>query len=69
VLLPGDAWKTAAAAYGEGPTAPYTREGLYYRTLFEAAYGTTAAAVIPYFWLPRWTTSKDPSARTLTGIY
>jgi hypothetical protein len=67
-LLPGEAWRTAAAAYGESPSAPFTREGLFYRQLFEAAFGTTAATVIPYYWMPKWTASRDPSARTL-AIY
>lgn len=43
---------------------PETKEALYYRKLFEKKY-PNKAKWIPYFWMPRWSTSKDPSARTL----
>ena len=48
---------------------PYTPESLYFRTLFEQTYSDNVANVIPYFWLPKWGSYKDPSARTLVGIY
>lgn len=48
---------------------PYTMESEYYRHLFEAAYGSEAATVIPHMWLPRWSKTTDPSARTLKDIY
>jgi asparagine synthase (glutamine-hydrolysing) len=48
---------------------PMTEEALWYRSLFHDAYGTDAAAVIPHMWLPRWSKTTDPSARTLKDIY
>ena len=62
----GIALEKECAAFGGGPTAPYTAESLWYRRLFEASHGADAAVVIPYFWLPRWSgNATDPSARTL----
>jgi asparagine synthase (glutamine-hydrolysing) len=43
---------------------PATKEALYYRRLFEAKY-SGKGSWIPYFWMPRWSDAKDPSARTL----
>lgn len=43
---------------------PLTKEALYYRKLFEKFY-PGRAEWIPYFWMPRWTETTDPSARTL----
>ena len=43
---------------------PTTQEQKYYRYLFEMEF-TEKSDVIPYFWMPKWTTSTDPSARTL----
>ncbi|KAK7465240.1 hypothetical protein BaRGS_00037577 [Batillaria attramentaria] len=43
---------------------PRTKEALYYRKTFESKF-PNKAAWIPYFWMPRWSTSSDPSARTL----
>lgn len=48
---------------------PTTEEAYWYRQLFEAAYGAHAVTVIPHMWLPRWSNTTDPSARTLTGLY
>jgi asparagine synthase (glutamine-hydrolysing) len=47
--------------------SPYTKEAYYYRKIFHKYYKNDR--VIPYFWLPKWTTSNDPSARTLSDIY
>jgi len=44
--------------------SPYTGEMAYYRTLFDAAY-PGMSNVVPYFWMPRWSDSDDPSAKTL----
>lgn len=49
--------------------APQTLESDYYRELFEAQFGPDAATVIPYMWLPRWSNTTDPSARTLKDLY
>ena len=39
-------------------------EKLYYQTVFTLQY-SNALSVIPYLWMPKYTTSTDPSARTL----
>ena len=47
---------------------PYTKESYYYRKLFTKYFGEGEgkSKVIPYYWLPRWTSeTTDPSARTL----
>ena len=43
---------------------PPTKEAYYYRCVFEEFY-PGRAPLIPYFWMPKWSTSTDPSARTL----
>ncbi|BFZ02043.1 hypothetical protein BsWGS_05082 [Bradybaena similaris] len=43
---------------------PKTKEALYYRQIFEKHY-PGKAKWIPYFWMPAWSKSDDPSARTL----
>ena len=43
---------------------PTTPEQLYYRTLFETHY-ENCATIIPFFWMPKYSTTKDCSARTL----
>ncbi|XP_069110760.1 asparagine synthetase [glutamine-hydrolyzing]-like [Argopecten irradians] len=43
---------------------PRSKEALYYRRIFEKSY-TGQAHLIPYYWMPKWSTSSDPSARTL----
>jgi asparagine synthase (glutamine-hydrolysing) len=48
---------------------PKTEEAFWYRSLFDTYYGTIAATVIPHMWLPRWSNTSDPSARTLKDIY
>ncbi len=49
---------------------PKTAEGIWYRQLFEARYGSVAAACIPYMWMPRWIEGvTDPSARVLKDLY
>lgn len=60
------------AAYEEGRLryahdTPMTKEGYYYRTVFEEFYGDRhAASLTPYQWLPRWCGDVvDPSARVL----
>lgn len=47
---------------------PETKEGLYYRELFESYFGQKSGKVIDFEWLPNaeWVGyAKDPSARTL----
>ena len=43
-----------------------TAEKCYYRMIYEEIYGASTAKVnVPYFWMPRWSKTTDPSARTL----
>ncbi len=44
---------------------PPTKEGLYYRYIFESLYGERSAFVIPKYWLPSWIETTEPSARIL----
>ena len=43
---------------------PELKESYYYRKVFEHYY-PHKSKVIPHFWMPRWTDTKDPSAREL----
>jgi len=45
---------------------PKTAEAFYYRKLFTQYYGDLGHAIVPYFWMPKWSPeTTDPSARTL----
>ncbi|XP_036421881.1 asparagine synthetase [glutamine-hydrolyzing]-like [Colossoma macropomum] len=44
---------------------PTTKEGFYYRQLFEKHY-PGRSGWIPHYWMPRWIKATDPSARTLS---
>jgi len=44
---------------------PRTPEMFYYRSLFNNLYGLSVATV-PFFWMPKWSNTLDPSARTLS---
>ncbi|XP_033749214.1 asparagine synthetase [glutamine-hydrolyzing]-like [Pecten maximus] len=48
--------------YPQNP--PQSKEALYYRQIFDKFY-PGQSHIIPYFWMPKWSTSSDPSARTL----
>ena len=50
--------------YNKEYLEPKTKEQLYYRYLFEKYY-SNCESVIPYFWMPKWSNTNDPSARTL----
>lgn len=39
-------------------------EKLYYKKIFDTFY-PNCSQILPYFWMPKYTLSKDPSARTL----
>ena len=43
---------------------PTSHEAAYYRKVFEQHF-KNGHKNIPYYWLPNWSNSKDPSARTL----
>lgn len=44
---------------------PKTREQKYYRNIFNKYYGYKYDELIPYFWMPRYVKTDDPSARSL----
>ncbi|KAG8519879.1 Asparagine synthetase [glutamine-hydrolyzing] [Galemys pyrenaicus] len=44
---------------------PKTKEGFYYRQIFERHY-PGRADWLTHYWMPRWISATDPSARTLT---
>ncbi|XP_038624642.1 asparagine synthetase [glutamine-hydrolyzing] [Tachyglossus aculeatus] len=44
---------------------PKTKEGYYYRQIFEKHY-PGRADWLTHYWMPKWTDATDPSARTLT---
>ena len=45
---------------------PTTPEMFYYRSCFEGFFGANCArTTVPHFWMPKWTATTDPSARTL----
>ena len=41
-------------------------ENDYYLSVFEKYY-PTYWTIIPYYWMPKWTSTNDPSARELVG--
>ena len=41
-----------------------TKEQQYYKKIFDELY-PNKDSVIPYYWMPKWCDTKDPSARTL----
>ncbi|XP_072027527.1 asparagine synthetase [glutamine-hydrolyzing]-like [Amphiura filiformis] len=43
---------------------PQIKEAYYYRQVFERLY-PAQAKWIPYYWMPKWSKTNDPSARTL----
>ena len=52
---------------GEYGTEPgKTRESIHYLKKFDESFGSENRDVIPYYWMPRWSETVDPSARTLT---
>lgn len=43
---------------------PNSQEKIYYRNIFDSIY-PNSGHIIPYFWMPNWSDTNDPSARTL----
>ncbi|CAH1239047.1 ASNS [Branchiostoma lanceolatum] len=43
---------------------PRTKEAYYFRQIFEKHF-PSKSKWIPYYWMPRWSKTNDPSARTL----
>uniref|UniRef100_A0A646QFX2 Asparagine synthetase [glutamine-hydrolyzing] n=1 Tax=Hemiscolopendra marginata TaxID=943146 RepID=A0A646QFX2_9MYRI len=62
-LVNDSTFKNAASIYPHN--TPKTKEAFYYRQVFERTF-PNQSHWIPYYWLPRWTTITDPSARYLT---
>ena len=50
--------------YNSEYLTPKTKEQLYYRSIFEEKF-PGREKIIPYFWMPKWSNTTDPSARTL----
>ena len=50
--------------YNSEYLCPKTKEQIYYRFLFEKLF-PGREKIIPYFWMPKWSNTTDPSARTL----
>lgn len=44
---------------------PKTNEQFYYRYLYDELFPNTSS-IVPYFWMPRFIETDDPSARTLS---
>jgi asparagine synthase (glutamine-hydrolysing) len=45
---------------------PVLKESYYYRKIYESHFGTNLN-LIPHFWMPKWTSTNDPSAREIAG--
>ena len=44
---------------------PLTKEAYYYRQVFTDLYSNKFGNIIPSFWVPKWSNTTDPSARSL----
>uniref|UniRef100_T1JD29 Asparagine synthetase [glutamine-hydrolyzing] n=1 Tax=Strigamia maritima TaxID=126957 RepID=T1JD29_STRMM len=62
-LVSDDAFAKAKELYQVN--TPQTKEAFYYRQVFERHF-PDQAALTPYYWMPKWTTCKDPSARLIS---
>jgi asparagine synthase (glutamine-hydrolysing) len=45
---------------------PVSQESLYYRNRFTELFGKESEKIFKYYWMPAWSNTDDPSARTLT---
>ena len=63
VALCGKDWSPAAENYLHN--RPTTAEMYYYRDTFEKCYPGFSEVTVPFFWMPKWSSTTDPSARTL----
>lgn len=66
VALCGKDWVQGAENYLHN--TPTTAEMYYYRDTFEKFYPGFSEVTVPFFWMPKWSLTTDPSARTL-NIY
>jgi asparagine synthase (glutamine-hydrolysing) len=58
-------WHTILKEYYQNSLGTTERE--MYRTIFESHFGPIKEGVqiIPYYWMPKWSNTDDPSARSL----
>jgi len=47
-----------------GLTVPISKESYYYRKIYQKYFGDELE-LIPYYWMPQWSDTNDPSARTI----
>ena len=59
--------RTPERSYGVRTNAPKTSEQLYYRSVFESHFPN--ADILPRFWMPKYVSANDASARTLVSLY
>jgi asparagine synthase (glutamine-hydrolysing) len=45
---------------------PILKESYYYRKIFNSFF-PDQSRLIPYYWMPKWVKTDDPSAREITG--
>lgn len=72
-LLPNDVLYRGKEAFSDGVNKKITsswfhtldNEQDYYRTMFDKEF-PNASHILPYYWMPKWTSATDPSARTLS---
>lgn len=59
-------WHTILKEYYQNSLGTTERE--MYRTIFESYYGQIDKEneIIPYYWMPKWSDTDDPSARSLS---
>ena len=55
------------AYYKYTHNTPLTKEAYWYRELFTEYFGNNNSKLIPYMWMPRWSKTSDPSARSLSN--
>lgn len=67
-LYPDNSWMNMSKVFFV-INSPQTAEAFWYRSIFHTHYPLWASHLIPHMWMPRWVSTVDPSARTLTGIY
>lgn len=61
-MVNDDEMEKASQTFPHNP--PHSKEAFYFRQVFEQQF-PGRSQWLPHYWLPRWTQSSDPSARTL----
>lgn len=59
-----DSWHSIMSEHAK--SIGYENEEDYYKCIFDSYYGIENRNVIPYKWMPKWSDTDDPSARTLS---